>query len=579
MNFFERQDVARRKTRWLIVFFVGAAALTALCVGSALTGIAFLESGAESFDWGLMGFLSGGVCLTIAAGSIYKMSLISSGGESIALALGGRLLTHSNALSDDEKMLLNVVDEMAIASGVTVPKVFLLDGESGINAFAAGFRTHDAVIGVTRGALTNLSRDELQGVIAHEFSHILNGDMLLNMRLMGMLYGLMLLTIIGRIFVRVRGKKSGGLIGVGFVLFILGWIGYFWGRLIQAAVSRQREFLADSSAVQFTRNPDGIYNALKKIGLTAMGSLIKHPHSEETRHFFFSDAFPATWMNWWATHPPLEVRLKAIHPIRREKLPDFSQPPIDPPSDYVVQRFASPRPLSPSFATAIHDPIRVQNILTALILMKAGLSTETNPEIESAAKQIRAAKTDLFSILSLSLSTLDSYSDPQLEALEMHLKEPVTADHKLSIFDFCVLKLISLKRQKKRGLQRIAKYHSFRGLKKPMRIMLSTFCHYSKNDTINTFTSSGRILGFEAHELLPPRLCGLKEFSKATDELLGASAPLRSKCLETLARAVVYDGQILPEEDDLLRTLAMILECPLPDFVTKVCLGRPAQTA
>ena len=204
----------------------------------------------------------------------------------VASQLGGRLVNPTTT-NPDERKLLNVVEEMAIAAGIPVPQVYVLPEESGINAFAAGHTTSDAVVAVTSGAMRLLSRDELQGVIGHEFSHILNGDMRLNIRLMGIVFGILCLTIIGRVLLQVRGRSSrdrNPLPLLGLALIAIGWIGVFFGRLIQAAVSRQREFLADASAVQFTRNPEGLAGALKKIGGFSYGSKLQTAHADTASH-------------------------------------------------------------------------------------------------------------------------------------------------------------------------------------------------------------------------------------------------------------------------------------------------------
>ncbi len=206
----------------------------------------------------------------ISIGSIGKTMSLSSGGRAVAELLDGRLVNPSS-IDLHERKLLNIVEEMAIASGVPVPQVYVMDDETSINAFAAGHSASDAAISVTRGCMTMLSRDELQGVIAHEFSHLLNGDMRLNLRLMGLIFGILCLTVIGRVLIHTRGKKN-PLPLLGLALIIIGWVGVLFGRLIQAAVSRQREFLADASAVQFTRNPGGLAGALKKIGGLSEGS-------------------------------------------------------------------------------------------------------------------------------------------------------------------------------------------------------------------------------------------------------------------------------------------------------------------
>ena len=253
----------------------------------------------------------------VGLASLYKIAELSAGGEQVALMMGGRLV-QSQTTDLAERRLLNVVEEMALASGVPVPPVYVLDGEPGINAFAAGHQPGDAVVAVSRGCLEYLNREELQGVMGHEFSHILNGDMRLNLRLIGVVYGILVLSILGYYIMRFSGGSSsrnsreGGagaaMVVLGLAMLIFGYLGVFLGKIIKSAISRQREFLADASSVQFTRNPGGIAGALKKIGGLAEGSRIRDAHAEEISHMFFGDAFAGSLLNLFATHPPLAVQ-------------------------------------------------------------------------------------------------------------------------------------------------------------------------------------------------------------------------------------------------------------------------------
>src|SRR4051812_29038206 len=260
----------------------------------------------------------------ITLGSVFKTLSLARGGRAVAELLDGRIV-NPNSTDINERKLLNIVEEMAIASGVPVPQVYVMDDEPGINAFAAGHSVSDAAVSVTRGAMTMLTRDELQGVIAHEFSHLLNGDMRLNLRLMGLIFGILCLTVIGRVLVQTRGKKN-PLPLLGLALIIIGWVGVFFGRLIQAAVSRQREFLADASAVQFTRNPLGLAGALKKIGGIEQGSQLHSAHAEEASHFFFANGLPSRLFGF-ATHPPLIERIRALDPSFDGQFPVVDLPP------------------------------------------------------------------------------------------------------------------------------------------------------------------------------------------------------------------------------------------------------------
>lgn len=350
MDFFEHQERARRNTLVLIFFFAVAVVLITIAVYLVLAylfivsrpppttgtnlqpGIMYLWD-PFLFVWTIIGTLT-----IIATGTFYKMTALSAGGEAVARLFGAKLINFQTE-SLAERRLLNIVEEMSIASGMPVPRVYLLDEES-INAFAAGFSTRDAIIGVTRGCMNLLSRDELQAVIAHEFSHILNGDMRLNLRLIGVLHGILVISLIGYwIFristqsssTRVTGavrKKGGGTLVIllaGLALMLIGYIGVFFARLIKCAVSRQREFLADAASVQFTRNPGGMVGALKKIGGVSLAGQISHPNAEEASHLFFADGVKHFFsLNLLATHPPLGERIHRIDPAFDGRFPAFN---------------------------------------------------------------------------------------------------------------------------------------------------------------------------------------------------------------------------------------------------------------
>ncbi|MFZ2406070.1 MAG: M48 family metallopeptidase [Methylobacter sp.] len=333
MNFFQSQDDARRKTRSLILMFILAVIAIVAAVNLVITGL-IINLGGESggstipdLNWIINNLpLVAGISLAtigfISLSSLYKIASLSSGGGNVARSLGGTLIT---AESKDplRRRLYNVVEEMAIASGIPMPEVYVLEQESAINAFAAGFTASDAAVTVTRGTLETLSRDELQGVIGHEFSHILNGDMRLNTRLMGFLFGILVIGLIGRAVLNSarygtirsdnsRRDNAGAVYLAGLGLFLIGYIGVFFGQLIKAAVSRQREFLADASAVQFTRQTLGIAGALKKIAAVQQGSALQAVDSEEVSHMLFASG--ASFSSLLATHPPLIQRIKALEP-------------------------------------------------------------------------------------------------------------------------------------------------------------------------------------------------------------------------------------------------------------------------
>ncbi len=324
MDFFARQEAARRTTRWLLVAFLISVVLVVL----AIDAVVVLLFGAAEPDASPAAAVLGTsvVVLAIICGaSLFKTLSLRAGGGAVARSLGGTRIERSTgdlAL----KRLHNVVEEMAIASGVTMPEVYVLENEDGINAFAAGNSPADAAIAVTRGAATRLKREELQGVVAHEFSHILNGDMRLNLRLLGWTFGLLAVAIVARTVLNnsptvSRGSRkdgAGALMLAALAVMLLGYIGVFFGRLLQAAVSRHRERLADASSVQFTRNPTGLTGALLKIAGTHSGSRLVTPEAEEVAHMLFAAGLPRLF----ATHPPIEERLKALDPsFKKENLP------------------------------------------------------------------------------------------------------------------------------------------------------------------------------------------------------------------------------------------------------------------
>ena len=316
MNFFERQVQARRMSTRLLVLF-----------GLAVVGIVLAVDAAVWIAWGprdggppspgLLAFASIATLAVIGLGSLYRIASLRSGGDAVAAQLGG-VPVPEDTTDLSLRRLRNVVEEIAIASGVPMPALFVLEHEAGINAFAAGYAPSDAAVAVTRGALDRLNRDELQGVIAHEFSHILNGDMRLNIRLMGLLFGILMLGLIGRKVLYLgsggrRGRGSLPILAAALVAIVIGYVGVFFARMIKAGISRTRESLADAAAVQFTRQTAGLAGALKKIGgLPGGARLADRGDAEEVSHMLFGDGVGFSGL--FATHPPLIERIKALEP-------------------------------------------------------------------------------------------------------------------------------------------------------------------------------------------------------------------------------------------------------------------------
>ena len=326
MNFFEYQEKARRQSRWLVFLFILAVITIVIVIDLAILiafGVMNTEHEQQQVLFSMdtlkaqLPLLLGGALVTtavIAVASLFKTASLRSGGGKVARDLGG-VLVEADARDPLRRRLYNVVEEIALASGIAVPEIYVLEQESGINAFAAGFTPADAAVAVTRGALEKLSRSELQGVIAHEFSHIFNGDMRLNIRLMGALFGILMLSLIGRRVLhgsfymgRSKNNNAGAIMLIAVAVMVVGYIGMFFGRWIKSAVSRQREYLADASAVQFTREPDGIAGALKKISIYSDASYL-NVETEEVSHMLFGDGEK---MSMFSTHPPLNERIKRV---------------------------------------------------------------------------------------------------------------------------------------------------------------------------------------------------------------------------------------------------------------------------
>jgi Zn-dependent protease with chaperone function len=450
-DFFEQQDIARRRTWLLLIYFFLAVSAVVIAVATMLyvlfsfNTMRFYHSptpfvlSPSLWNFSAIARIGSLVLLPILAASIFKYrQLCSGGGSMIAELLGGRII-FPDTNDPHERRLLNIIEEMALASGVTVPSVYLL-AEKGINAFAAGFQQEDAVLGVTKGALEYLSRDELQGVIAHEFSHILNGDMLLNTRLQGWLHGLLAIGLLGRVMLRMNssGKTRGAhplQIILGISLIILGHLGVFSGKLIKAAVSRQREYLADAAAVQFTRNPLGLAGALKKIGGLRFGSRLRHPQAPAISHMFFANGL-AAGLAALSTHPPLAKRIKRLNPAFDGRYP-APQPielgealheilPVMPEEGFAAAApfsgsIASPSAAgehAPAMAASPEKVLRTMGNPTREYMRFARqLIDSLPPEVLKAARNPFGARAVIYGLL---LDPLDERRKIQLQILRSH---------------------------------------------------------------------------------------------------------------------------------------------------------------
>jgi Zn-dependent protease with chaperone function len=439
MDFFEAQTLAKKRSGRLVVLFILALLGTMAALYAAALFIGDLAGYETDSGWwrpGLFGAVSLGTLLVCGIASLTRWQALRAGGPAVAEMVGGRRV-QPHTTDVRERTLLNVVEEMALASGVPVPAVYILPDEPGINAFAAGYSPGDAAVAVTDGALARLDRDELQGVIAHEFSHILNGDMRLNTRLSALVFGILALSVIGRVLFRSTararlygggrrsGKNSGGgaivvIMLAGLALLVIGYIGHLFGRLIQAAVSRQREYLADAAAVQFTRNPIGLGGALKKVGGTAVRGQLHNAHASEISHFCFVQNFGSAFSGAFATHPPLDKRIRSIEPswngrFLESRLP--TAPPPPPAAPVGSSARGGPPPLFGAGTVLPGMPPIAQVLTAAAILGSAG---QIAPNAVAAERSFLAKLPD---------PIRDAAHDgSQVEALCFALCLPRTAD-------------------------------------------------------------------------------------------------------------------------------------------------------
>jgi Zn-dependent protease with chaperone function len=636
LDFFQHQDKARKTSRILLVYFALAVVAIVLSVHLAVSFLLMWVSstGAQPFDWWKLDrfvVLAGGALLIIAAGSLYKIWRLSDGGHTVARLLGGRPINPTTT-DPAERRLLNVVEEMAIAAGLPVPTVYLLDSEEGINAFAAGFTPQDAVLGVTSGTMRLLNRDELQGVIAHEFSHIFNGDMSLNLRLMGVLHGILVIALIGYFILRstVRAASSnrkGGaamlaLPAIGVALIAIGYVGVFFGRVIKSAVSRQREFLADASAVQFTRNPHGVAGALKKIGGLAQGSLIMSPHAEQASHFFFSDGklgkvrlalAGRSHFDFLATHPPLEERIRRVdrswngaYP-KVEPLPLAELEPKPTPKGAKELFTALPLHLTALIGTldqvhleyaqkllsgipervrsAAHDPSAARGVVLALLTAREPdvrekqfqiLASSDEPllrEVRELTRPLESSPREIrLPLLDLALPALRRLSSAQYQSFMNHVEGFVRADRQIDLFEYTLTHV--LKRHLEPSFTRSrppkVEFYALHALKNECAVLLSAVAHAGQKDleaAKRAFAQGAKELNGLPLSLLPLEQSGLVGVRDSLAKLEKLSPKLKKDLMRAFIAASTFDAAITVGEGEVLRVIADALGLPMPPFL------------
>lgn len=645
-DFFQRQDAARRGTTRLVALFSFAVLAIVVAVElllAAATGFLARDPETNEIDWAaaadprLLILAVGGTLVVVGGGSLYRIAQLRGGGRVVAEELGGRLVNGSTS-DPVERRLLHVVEEMAIASGTSTPPVYVMDDEAGINAFAAGFAPQDAVIGVTRGAAVRLDRDELQGVIAHEFSHILNGDMRLNIRLMGVLHGIFLIGMIGYFVLRTSFYTGGGrsrdskgalpFLALGAGLAVVGFAGTFFGNLIKAAVSRQREFLADASAVQFTRQPDGIAGALKKIGGLAAGSKVENPNAPQASHMFFGRATSGL-SAMFSTHPPLGERIRRIDPSWDGEFPQLPKAGDGAPgaaaapgavgfadaagfagaegetsavpdlSDAVIQ-VGRPTPAHVEYAAelihrlpapvvaAAHEPHGARAVVYALLLDPApeprssqlrhleaaadhGVYEETLklvPQVERLGRRMRLP------LVEIALPALRVLSPRQYRRFQENLVELVEADNVIDLFEWSLQRILLRDMQAasgRSGPTRV-RHRSTAAAASSLAVLMSVLAYVGNRErraAEGSFAVGWRVLSLPERSLLPHEECGFTALDAALVELDRAAPQVKKRTLDAAVACITADRRVTVDEAELLRVVSASLSCPMPPILPR----------
>ena len=634
MNFFEAQDRARKNTAWFILLFVLAVVGLIFLTNLLLLGIFNFARSSQLvfspealqglYSWQEFAVVSVGVCLLIFGGSLYKTMSLSGGGSTVAEMLGGRQVPA--ATTDlQQRQLLNVVEEMAIAAGMPIPRVYLLE-DTAINAFAAGTSPANAVIGVTRGTMTRLNREELQGVIAHEFSHIANGDMRLNIRLIGVLHGILLIGLIGgfllrsmRFSRRSRSGKGGGAIAavaaLGVGLLVIGYAGSFFGNWIKSTVSRQREYLADSSAVQFTRNKDGIAGALKKIGGSA-GSYLESPAAAQYSHAFFAEGIGFFLQSFFSTHPPLEQRIRRIEPQWDGKfLPSEAKttapPEVDEPSSSAAAKLAVTAAILTSAEEAISqvgtlneeniEYVRELIVVMPLVLREAaqdaytaraliytmliGMQKESaaatsalqqyaDPNLHALCDQLLPELKDLpekfkLPLLELSIHALRDLSPNQFVQFKQAVHHIIVSDKSVNLNEWVIQRLVLQQLDEHFGFRKSprGKYKSLDPLKTEVENLLSLIAHVEHADdseASTAFAHGAAEAGIESLNMRPRKELKLSSLNDSLDALAQLKPLVKPRLLKACVAIILQDGKTTTQGIELVRTISSCLDCPMP---------------
>ncbi len=633
MNFFDAQDKAKRATRWLIVIYVIATILIVAGVTAIVGAVLYSAEQGEIANPSVLGGTAILATLFIVGATLYKTSILSGGGGRVAKDMGGTLVP-TDVQDPLRRRLRNVIEEMAIASGVPVPEIYVLESESGINAFAAGFTPGDAAIAVTRGTLEQLNREELQGVIAHEFSHILNGDMRLNIRMMGVLFGIMVLGIIGRMVLRGsyhgsyissrRNRSAPAIMMIGLGLTILGWIGVFFARLIKAAVSRQREYLADASAVQFTRQTDGIANALKKIGGYSHHSYIREADPEEVSHMLFAGGVSRI-SSLFATHPPLAQRIQALDPsfvendypvVDENQIGDASAPEhaagfapgstaefsdnnrvnVDarlaesigqPTAEHIAFARRLRRSIPATLYDAAHSPTGAYLLALALVVDEphadrqiAIIESQLGDQRANLVRQYfnelsNIGATYRLPLLEIAFPELKQRPAPKLQFLLDLARRLIEFDGKIDLREFCYYRILA--RHLEQAISPAVDQKGNRVSKSAARAaavsLIRIVADQGNEDDESreaAFAAGVSVFGGWAGER--QSITGedqtVEKLNQALDVLRRINSAGRQSLIQAVTQTVSNDGRLTATEGELLRAICASLDCPLPPILS-----------
>lgn len=628
MEFFDHQQRAYKKTRRLLFYFaLGVMGIIGVTYFLAVAGLSYSDRqlGLETTLWHpeLFAFIFTSTALIVAGGSLFKIAQLSKGGSVVAESLGGQRIS-TETKDPEERKVLNVVEEMAIASGIPVPPVFILRQEEGINAFAAGYNPDDAVIGITKGAVEQFTRDELQGVIAHEFSHIFNGDMRLNIRLMGLVHGILVLGLIGYYLMRMAAfssydsRRGGGgiLLVIGLGLVILGSIGTFFGNIIKAAISRQREYLADASAVQFTRNNEGLANALKRIAGFKGGSTILHPSAPEASHMFFSRAITSGFQSLFATHPPVRDRIRRIdagwspeeatqtspstlQAIAAGGVSAFSTDEgniesegVAPTQDHLSYAQKVLKSIPEELKDAAHEPFGARALVYALLLSPepevrhkqlmrlvkyadTGVYKETENLISLVSQVSAEARLPL---IDLAIPTLRTLTLGQYKAFRRNTHSLVEADTRIDLFEWTLERILvrHLDPQFIKMREPGVAYRDFNQVQEEVEILIASLAYIGASDleeAKDAFHYSVKKLGFSPTKMPPPESLRFNLLNQVVNKLEQLSKGKKQELLQACEACVCVDFKISKEEGELLRAVADAIGSPIPPLLP----GQPVQ--